>query len=259
MTVRQLLNHTSGIPDIVFPPSPLLAELYAGDRFLSRMPHELIALVADAPITSPPGSAWSYSNTGYIVAARMVERATGHPLASQLEQRIFEPLELHDTSVLEGSCGARNADVRGYSLDLDLSSLTPVPGALLDFTDYDTSRTWGSGNILSDVRDLATFFSALLRGSVISSALLNEMKQTVATGRFPDERAGLGLIRWSSRWGRRVWGKDGDTPGFSNLVLASEDGTRQVCIMVNAMFAPAGVEAALEQAIKQAVRDAFAH
>jgi D-alanyl-D-alanine carboxypeptidase len=130
---------------------------------------------------------------------------------------------------------------------------------LLDFTDYDTSRTWGSGNIVSSVRDLATFFSALLRGSVISPVLLSEMKQTVATGRFPDERAGLGLFRWGSRWGRPVWGKDGDTPGFSTLVLVSEDGTRQVCIMVNAMFAPAGVKAALEQAISQAVREAFVH
>ena len=73
ITVRQLLNHTAGVPDYANIP---LAEVYRGVRFRSWTPRELVALVADQPQIFPAGSAWAYSNTGYRAGGP--DRRGGH-------------------------------------------------------------------------------------------------------------------------------------------------------------------------------------
>jgi D-alanyl-D-alanine carboxypeptidase len=250
--VRQLLNHTSGVPDNIV---PLLSGLYRGDRFRSWEPDELVALVADRPQEFAAGSRWSYSNTGYVLAGMIVERVTGHDLGHELERRIFRPLRLRDTSfpVHSPFIGGRHA--KGYTLDRD-SDLEPVEGPLLDFTVYEPSLAWAAGNLVSDIDDIARFYAALLGGRLLSPARLAEMKTTVAT-KSEDARYGLGLWVRESPCGP-VFGNDGDIVGFSNTVLSSEDGTRQVGLMINAQAAPAAVDGAVDEAIDQAIREAFA-
>lgn len=87
ITVRQLLNHTSGLPDYTGDP-----ELFAGIR-QNRLwePRELVALAERQPQLFEPGSAWAYSNTDYIVAGLLVEAVTGRSLARELDRRIFSP------------------------------------------------------------------------------------------------------------------------------------------------------------------------
>ena len=78
ITVRQLLNHTSGVPD--YWTSCRVVALFRGDRFRSWRPRELVALIADRPPDFAAGTAWSYSSTDYVLAGLIVERVTGHRL-----------------------------------------------------------------------------------------------------------------------------------------------------------------------------------
>ena len=82
VTVRQLLNHTSGVPDYVVEP---FVRLYTDpqEQFRAWTPRELVALVADQPPEFPPGTAWSYSNTGYVRAGMIVEAASGDTLGQE--------------------------------------------------------------------------------------------------------------------------------------------------------------------------------
>ena len=117
ITVRQLLNHTSGVPDNTFV-EPIV-ELYTGNRFRSWRPRELVALIADLPPDFAAGTAWSYSNTGYALAGLIVEQVTGHRLGRELKRRIFRPLRLRDTSFPIDFPFLLGRHARGYSLEFD--------------------------------------------------------------------------------------------------------------------------------------------
>ena len=155
VTIRQLLNHTSGVPDYTLEP---LVRLYTfpHGRFRAWRPRELVALIADQPPDFPPGTAWSYSNTGYILAGLIVQAATGRKLGQELARRIFRPLGLRDTyfPVNRPTIPGRNA--RGYSID----PFAQQPGPLLDFTVYNPSLAWAAGALVSNLADLERFSAA---------------------------------------------------------------------------------------------------
>jgi D-alanyl-D-alanine carboxypeptidase len=102
VTLRQLLNHTSGVPHNW---ATVEQTLYRspGGRSRDWTPRELVALVADQPPDFPPGTAWSYSNTGYHLLGLVVEAAGGSTLGQELHRRIVAPLGLHGTSFPESS------------------------------------------------------------------------------------------------------------------------------------------------------------
>jgi D-alanyl-D-alanine carboxypeptidase len=244
VTIRQLLNHTSGVPDYVVEPILTLYGSWPG-RFRSWTPQELVALVADQPPDFPPGTAWSYSNTGYILVGLIVEAATGNKLGKELTRRIFRPLGLRDTyfPVNRPDIPGRNA--RGYSLPLTPQGEVP-DGPLLDFTIYNPSLAWAAGALVADLDDLARFFRALLGGRLLPSRLLAKMLTTVPIE--PGFRYGLGLMVIETPSGRLV-GHGGSIPGFFNIVLSTEDGRRQLGVMVNAEFAPPPVYEAFDQVV----------
>src|SRR5689334_8872318 len=95
ITVRMLLNHTSGLPDYIYVPEALLS--ITGQVPRSWKPEELLALVAGEPPLAPPGASYSYSNTNYIAAGLILERAGRRSLPDLLNERIFRPLGLRDT------------------------------------------------------------------------------------------------------------------------------------------------------------------
>jgi len=240
VTVRQLLNHTSGVPDYTLEP---LVRLYTAPhgRFRAWTPRELVALIAGEPPLFPPGTAWSYSNTGYVLAGLIVEAVTGRRLGQELTRRIFRPLGLRDTffPVNRPDIPGRNA--RGYSID----PFGREDGPLLDFTVYNPSLAWGAGNLTSDLGDLARFFRALLRGQLLPPRLLAEMTTPVPTGQGLGYGLGLAVIETPAG---RLIGHDGAIPGFLNIVLSTEDGRRQLGIMMNEEFATPAVYEAFNQA-----------
>jgi D-alanyl-D-alanine carboxypeptidase len=240
VTIRQLLNHTSGVPENSLEPLVILYTFPDG-RSRAWTPRELVALIADQPPDFPPGTAWSYSNTGYVLAGMIVEAATGRKLGQELARRIFRPLRLRDTVFPVNRPDIPGPNPRGYSLPL-----VDEAGPLLDFTVYNPSLAWGAGNLISDLADLERFFRALLGGRLLPPRLLAQMTTPVDTG-VPGYGYGLGLEMIQTPSGRLV-GHGGAIPGFDNIVFNTQDGRRQLGVMINEFIAPTAVLEALTQA-----------
>jgi D-alanyl-D-alanine carboxypeptidase len=123
-----------------------------------------------------------------------------------------------------------------------------LDGPLLDFTVYNPSLAWAAGNLVSDLDDLARFFRALLGGRLLPPGLLTEMTTTVPIGQGAGY--GLGLLVLETPCGRLL-GHDGGIPGFITIVLSTQDGGRQVGVMVNQFFTTPAVDQAYSQVVVQ--------
>jgi D-alanyl-D-alanine carboxypeptidase len=195
ITVRQLLNHTSGLPpDVSFVLPPRNAQ---------------------QPLLYRPGTAHTYSNLNYVVLGLIVEKVTGHRLNQVVLDRILRPLRLGDTSY-------GTAALRPHS--------HPTP-AWLGVPEESTGPGSGNTGIVSTTDDLARFFRGLLGGELLRPDQLAEMKQTVDAGSV---RAGLGLFRFHLSCGS-PWGHGGDEPAYSNQVLASDVGSKIVVVAQNTL------------------------
>lgn len=233
--LRQLLNHTSGVPDYV----RLVDKALHGsedERLADYTPHELVALVYDEPPRFAPGSAWAYSNTGYALLGLVIEAVTAEPLEDELADRILSPLGLAHTSLPVDEIEIPPPMAHGYAPPLgphgDL-----VQGPLVDVTVQNPSWAWASGALVSTLDDLTRFFAGLLGGELLSPALLAEMQTTVAVP--PDaipvpiyDAYGLGLVAVDVPRGR-LYGQPGGIPGYLSAVLGTPDGQRQLGVMVN--------------------------
>ena len=243
ITVRQLLNHTSGLPDYANDP-----ELLAG-IVQNRVwrPRELIAIAAKHPQLFPPGSAWSYSNTNYIVAGLLIEAVTGHPLARELDRRIFSPLHLNHTSFPVGNAPLTGYFAHGY---LTTEVNPTADGQPLDVTGYNPSHAWAAGAIVSTATDLSAFYRALMHARLIGPALLAQMKKTVAedpTDPGSTFRYGLGLERVKDTCGVN-WGHGGAIFGYQDLAYWNATTGRTVVIASTMNPAPSAAESPLAAA-----------
>ena len=246
VTLRQLLDHTSGTRDDI--PTPMMG-VFSGDRLRVWTPGDVLGLVRDQPLRFPPGTSWAYSNTDYVLVGLMVERATGRSLEHELRARILRPLGLRDTRFPVRDAGLGGRASHGYSLLPDGS------GPLRDLTRYSPSFAWASGNGVSTVRDVARFYAALLRGRLLRRAQLRAALTMVETG-TPGRRYGLGIEARDSRFGPLI-GHEGDILGFSIKAVSSPDGRRQAVVAVNAKFATDEVDDAFDAAADTAARVAF--
>jgi D-alanyl-D-alanine carboxypeptidase len=210
VTVRQLLDHTSGLFDYTADPE-VFAPYLSGDLGFAWTPQQLLAVAVRHPPGFPPGAHFEYDNTGYLLLGLIVQAVTGHALQDELRTRIFAPLKLRHTSFPLGQ-RIRGRHAHGY---------TPTDGnPQFDITNLSASWAWAAGAVVSTADDVAAFYRALLRGRLLSAPLLAQMKTTVPIG-APGESYGLGL--WHTRSfsvpGRRLrcgrpWGHNGDLPGY---------------------------------------------
>ena len=220
ITLRQLLNHTSGLFD------------YGGDSTFvddayrhplkDWTPRQIVAIATAHKPRFAPGGGWSYSDTNYYVLGLIVEAATRHSLASELRNRILLPLHLTETS-LDSAPQIAGRYAHGYFLE-----------PLQDVSVGSPSVFWAAGGLVSNADDLARFYRALLNGLLLRADLLRLM-QTVVTP-APDFAYGLGLLRLREQCGY-VWGHTGGSPGYVANALNSKDGRRQVIVLVNATAA----------------------
>jgi D-alanyl-D-alanine carboxypeptidase len=226
VTVHQLLNHTSGIYDAVEDPE-ILAPYLAGDFTHYTPPSEIVQVAAERGPLFPPGSNWSYSNTNYFVLGMMVEAATGETIGSQLRDRIFEPLGLHQTT-FPTSPRISEPHAHGYLL------FGEPP--LLDVTVFSPSLFWAGGAMVSTARDIADFYRALLRGRVLESELLQSMLTIDPVALDPSGSGsgfGLGIQREGHFPCGEAWGLDGDLPGYQAYAWSRLDGTHQIVVLIN--------------------------
>lgn len=233
-TLRQLLNHTSGLPEY-YDDFESLIEPYRRDRAYkpNLTPRAALELVHAQPRLFPPGKDWEYSGGNYLALGLIVEEATGAPLDDELRRRIIEPLGLEGTSMRD-----RTGIARGY-----LQPGNPVfPDAegLDDVTDVELFG-WGTGEMVSTVRDVARFLQALLGGELLTPEVRAELLTTVPSDWEESDGYGLGIERVTSLMGQSpspcgpAWGHLGFAMGHTTIALASEDGARQVVVCVNSL------------------------
>ena len=226
ISVRQLLNHTSGIYDAVEDPE-ILAPYLAGDLTHFTAPDEVVNVAAAHGPLFPPGSNWSYSNTNYFVLGMIVEAATGNTIGSELRHRIFRPLGLGHTT-FPSSPRIAGHHAHGYFL------FGEPP--LVDVTVFSPSLFWAGGAIVSNAADSARFYRALLRGRLLGPALLEAML-TIDPVAMDPSGSGSGFALGLQKEGRfpcgEAWGHTGELPGYEAYAWNSRNGDRQVVVLIN--------------------------
>jgi D-alanyl-D-alanine carboxypeptidase len=216
ITVRQLLQHDSGLPDYT-------ESMFAGikDFFPYRHvylePRELLDLANAREDGRPAGGGWSYSNTNYVLAGLIAQRVTGRPFNELVTTRVIQRIGLRDTYAPGvGEEGIRGRHPRGYQRD-------PATEKLVDFSRMDPSWGWAAGQLISTPGDLNTFLRALLDGNLLKPAQLAQLRTTIPTPQ-PGLGYGLGVFSMPLSCGGIAWGHRGDIPGYSTLNGATDDG-----------------------------------
>ncbi|MEV8059570.1 serine hydrolase domain-containing protein [Streptomyces antimycoticus] len=227
ITVRQLLQHTSGIHDDL--PGYTTPEEYYQQRHDVYEPERLVArAMAHAP-DFPPGEGWAYSNTGYVLLDMVVKRATGHPAHQEIEDRILRPLGLDRTRWLGTSPTLPRPHARAYQLF--------GPGSRVDVTDQipvdHENLSW-----VTTTRDENDFLRALLAGRLLPTRLLAEMKRTAPVNAevqrlWPGGRYGLGLVERPLSCGGTYWSHEGGDGGYITLNGVTDDGRRSAAVSMS--------------------------
>ncbi|MFF8616048.1 MULTISPECIES: serine hydrolase domain-containing protein [unclassified Streptomyces] len=218
ITIRQLLNHTSGLPDY------FKSLQINGPYFLNTNPREVyppqnlvdVALGMRAP-AAEPGEKFDYSNTNYVLAGMVIKAVTGEDSAAQIQRRIIEPLGLRDTSFPTSDPTLHGNYLHGYV----------IRAILINDGTVSNVQVFGSaGAMVSTMDDLAAFSRALMTGKLLAPAQMAELKTTVPV--TADVGYGLGIERIKLSCGKSAWGHNGAVLGYFSEWLSSEDGTEQV-------------------------------
>ncbi|MFD7548445.1 serine hydrolase domain-containing protein [Streptomyces sp. NPDC059816] len=251
ITLRQLLNHTSGLPDYTDTPwfTYVFGEGFPRHRFTAYRPGELVAMALRRPATSRPGAVWAYANTNYVLAGMVIEEAGGAPLRRQLRQRVLTPLGLHATRAAGRSVDLPRPHGRHH---------TELPdGRIFPATRLDLTAFGAAGDMISTGKDVNAFLRALLGGRLLPPRQQAALLETVPIGTDGSAAYGLGLTRERLSCGVRIWGHGGVLNGSLSWAYSTQDGSRQVTVNLNgdwhandepldqileAEFCPAGAE-----------------
>ncbi|MFI1601335.1 serine hydrolase domain-containing protein [Streptomyces griseofuscus] len=233
ITVRQLLQHTSGLPDY------LEASEWANPEALRRRHFEPRELIADALRLPRPEQSWHYATTNYVVAGLIVQAVTGHSPESEITRRVILPLGLRDTYWPGDDPRIQGPHSQSY--------FTDAAGHRADGTDWNMTFGDVGGALVSTPEDLTRFATALFGGRLLPMAQLAEMRRTVAADPdrlWPGARYGLGLITTPLSCGGAWWGHAGTVPGGHRALVAVGPGGRSVAVALNAV--PATLQAELD-------------
>jgi D-alanyl-D-alanine carboxypeptidase len=229
VTVRELLNHTHGIPAPDFP-GDTVEEWYA-NRFRTHDPEDMVRSATSKKPEFAPGAKQHYLNIGYTIAGLLIERVTGDSYEHEVARRVLKPLGLRDT-YLPGTdpriAGRFNHGYQKMRLDDGATGLR-------DVSVWGPTDGWAAGDIISTTADLERFTKALFQGRVVRGPLLREMftlpKVTdLKSGAPAAYSVGLSMKRLG---GREVWGKTGGRWGYNTAVASTRDGSRTLVYSVN--------------------------
>lgn len=242
ITVRMLLDHTSGVPD----PSPrLLAhpKLFGKGRVT---PADLVAKARGLAPVAAPGKAFSYSNADYWLLAMILEKATGQSYTEQIGARVLRPLGLTHTVLPADTTRLPRPFMHGYTLR---------PGKPpLDVSAFNSSWASSSGGIVATTGDLGRFASALLGGRLLPPAQLAEMERGVRVPANPMGVSiyGLGLTKLRLPCGVTLYGNMGGLVGYTTWMQSTADGRRTIVVAANTDELPR-----VDRSIRKVVEAAF--
>ncbi|MFD9029846.1 serine hydrolase domain-containing protein [Streptomyces sp. NPDC059567] len=229
VTVRQLINHTHGIPAPEFA-GTTVEEWYA-NRFEIHDPREMVRSATAKEREFAAGTRQHYLNIGYTIAGLLIERVTGDTYEDQVAARVLRPLGLRDTYFPGTDPRIRGPHNHGYqTMRLDDGTT-----GLRDVSVWGTTDGWAAGDIISTTADLERFTTALFQGRVVHGPLLEEMftlpKVTDFTSGDPAAyAAGLAMKKLG---GREVWGKTGGRWGYNAAIASTRGGSRTLVYSVN--------------------------
>ncbi|GAA2534598.1 serine hydrolase domain-containing protein [Streptomyces levis] len=229
VTVRQLLNHTHGIPAPDFPGSTV-EEWYA-QRLRVHDPRDMVRSATAKEPEFAPGKRQHYLNIGYTVTGLLIERVTGDTYEHQLAHRVLRPLGLRDTY----SPGTDPRITGPHNHGYQRMRLDDGTTGLRDVSVWTSTDGWAAGDLVSTTKDLERFTRALFRGEVVRGPLLEEMftlpKVTdLVTGDAAAYSAGLSM---KVLGGREVWGKTGGRWGYNAAIASTRYGSRTLVYSVN--------------------------
>jgi D-alanyl-D-alanine carboxypeptidase len=203
ITIRQLLNHTSGIFD--YTEDEKFWPRVFSDPLKLWSAQELVDIAIAHPPKFSPGQGFSYSNTNYILLGIIIEMVTASTVEDEVRRRVLEPLEFKQTT-FEVAPYILGEYSHGY-IDKD------GKGNLSDITLLDPSLSWASGAMVSNIQDLAIWARILSNGSLLSERAKNEQFKFIDTGQ-PHSKYGLGVARLGN-----FIGHDGGIPGYNSAMF----------------------------------------
>ncbi|WP_247745243.1 serine hydrolase domain-containing protein [Streptomyces oryzae] len=235
ITVRMLLNHTSGLSDFIpyaFPSlrkSPPGPESLDDNRFRQFHPAELIELGLAAPPAGEPGGAKGvYSNTNYLLLGQLLEKVTGTPAEQYITRHVIERAGLRHTE-FPSEPRIRGPHSRMYEA---LHGFIDPPR---DYSVYNMSWVGTGAGLVSTMEDLNRFYGKLLDGELVNRSSLAQMQRTVPVRALDGTTIeyGLGLHKVSVPGCGTFWGHDGTVWGAGTTSLTRADGKRQMSVAIN--------------------------
>ena len=249
VTLRQLLNHTSGLPDILEDQDYL-------DAFLASLtkappPEKLLTYLYNniPPLRFVPGSKYQYSNSDNIAVALMAEAATGKSYEDLLRELVYRPLGLRKTSLPRGT-NLRKPFIHGYDND-------PAQDPPEDVSELVAAGwSWASGGIVSTPADLNDFIRGYVGGKLFDQRTQAKQRKVIEGGSSEPpgpgmNSAGLAIFRYETPCGT-VWGHTGNTSGYTQFAAASADGRRSVTVSINAQHTLVSGSPAVFEALRRA-------
>ncbi|MEU4463394.1 serine hydrolase domain-containing protein [Streptomyces sp. NPDC024017] len=229
VTVRQLLNHTHGIPAPDFP-GTTVEEVYA-NRFRIHDPRDMVRSATSKKREFAPGERQHYLNIGYTVAGLVIERVTHDSYERQVARRVLGPLGLRGTYFP----GTNPRIVGPHNHGYQTMRLDDGTTGLRDVSVWGSTDAWAAGDIVSTTADLERFTRSLFRGRIVRGPLLQEMftlpdVTDFKTGKPAAYSAGLSM---KVLGGREVWGKTGGRWGYNAAVASTRNGSRTLVYSVN--------------------------
>ncbi len=221
VTLRQLLSHTSGLPD--FTKTPAFGEAVGASLEDPLPPDQLLTFVYDEPMMFPPGTQYVYDNSDNIAVGLMIQAAVKKPYAEVLKEQVLDPLGLDNTSLPVG-IEMPEPVLHGYDLE------PPKPPE--DVTGLVAAGwSWASGGIVSTPEDMNDFIRGYVGGKLFGPETQAQQTALFIPGGESGppgpgiNSASLALFRYETPCGL-VYGHTGNTPGYTQFAVASPDGTR---------------------------------
>ena len=209
ITIWQLLNHTAGVYDLINQPdgSRFLDSIFSKDPEFTVTIDLMTSYISDhQKYEFAPGEDWSYSNSGYQLLAKIIERVSGKPYRQFMEDEFIIPLELKETSFPD--MGNEQSIPEPF-----VESWGWLSGECINLTRQNMSANVGEGNIISSPRDLSKFYTLLLSGEagIKMSYVTNYMMACVPTSQINSCGYGMGLFHYK----KLGYGHGGDGTGIS--------------------------------------------
>ncbi|WP_280408656.1 serine hydrolase domain-containing protein [Nocardia brasiliensis] len=234
ITIRHLLQHTSGIRDA--PLDMLTAEDYHRLRYRVRTPQQVLASAVQHAPDFAPGGGWSYSNTGYVLLGLVIEQVAHRPWHAEVSARILEPLGLRNTRWPGDDPTLPTPHAKGYNQ-------FEVDGPMVEVTELIDADA--SGGYLSTTEDIGEFYRSLLGGKLLHPAELDRMRSTVPVDEvtdkaWPGARYGLGLFSVPLSCGGTYWMHNGGQTGYLTNAGVTESGSRSAVVSLTGTLAVGG-------------------